>query len=203
MKHGPNLSGIWLLSILAAALAAAANPFVAQALPKQGPDGDAKPAKEATMKSEGPLEIRLTVKGSALTAVLKNTSQASMPVLCENALQPSRLQIAVEGGGPIRSIDSRSIKKFDNTPYCRLFRNLGPGQEMPIASASFSKSGDVFSGSWGPFQFKAVPPGEYKVRVVWESALVRCVDEGSKKSRDIPGVWAGVVKSNEVSLSLR
>jgi hypothetical protein len=155
-------------------------------------------------RTGNPFEIRLTAKGSELKAVLiVGRRTADKWVLHEAYLQPSTLEVVSATGSQRKPYDSRMIKKYDTTPYCRLFRKLDPGTKLELGSARFQKSRDGYTGQWGPFHFDELPADEYLVRVIWHSEHTQCLDESTRQMRKLPSVWRGIVKSNQVPLRLR
>ncbi len=164
---------------------------------------DTKPVRDAIMNQAAPLTIVLRRSGNELKATIVNRSAVTASVLCDGELQPSRLKLVASDGTRMSAMDGREIEKFDTTPYCGLFRPLAAGRELEIGWVRFNRNGDRFSGTWGPFLFDSLPPGDYQASVEWRSELEQCFDEGSQQMRKVPNLWTGVVRSNELALSLR
>jgi hypothetical protein len=149
-----------------------------------------------------PFEIRLTVRGSELKAVLINRKRLEQGLLHDAHLQASTLELVSSTGSLLRPYDSRLIMKHDTTPYCQLFKSLDPGKKLELGSVRFQKSRDGYAGQWGPFNFDEVPAGDYQVRVTWRSERAQCFDESTRQVRKLPSVWRGLVRSNQTTLHL-
>jgi hypothetical protein len=158
---------------------------------------------ETGSRTGNPFEIRLTVRGSEVTAMLINRSSSRQVLVHDARLQPATLELISATGSEHKPYDSRTIMKYDTTPYCQLFPTLAPGKKLELGTARFQKSRDGFRGQWGPFNFEEVPPGDYQVRVTWHSERAQCVEEGAKQMRKLTTVWRGIVRSNQVTLRLR
>jgi len=154
-------------------------------------------------RTGNPFEIRLTVRGSNLEAVLVNRSSEKHLLLHDARLQVSTLELVPPIGGPPKPYDSRLISKYDTKLYCHLFVPLRPGTKFKLGSAQFQKKREGFTGQWGPYIFDEVPAGEYKARVIWHNERDACYDESIQKMRKLPDVWRGMVRSNQVTLRLR
>jgi len=174
---------------------------VACATPK-GLPGDSIEA--STGKRTGnPFEIRLTAKGAELKAVIEVSRKTTEKwVLHDMHLQPSRLELISSTGTVRKPYDSRMIKKFDTTPYCRLFWEVAPGKSLDFWSVRFQKSRDGYKGQWGPFHFDELPADDYRARVIWTSNRTQCFDENTGQTRKLLS-WKGRVRSNQVFLHLR
>lgn len=154
-------------------------------------------------RTGNPFEIRLTVSGPELKAVLVNRSKTKQLLLHDPNLQASTLEIISATGSELKPYDSRLIKKFDTTPYCRLFLPLQPGTKLALGTVRFAKTREGAAGQWGPFNFDEIPAGDYLVRVVWQSERAQCLDDSTRQMRKLPNLWRGVVRSNQVTLRLR
>jgi hypothetical protein len=154
-------------------------------------------------RTGNPFEINLTASGAKLKAAIVNRGALDQQLLHDPNLQASTLEIISATGSPHKPYDSRLIKKFDTTPYCQLFQRLSRGKKLELGTARFQKSRDGYTGQWGPFNFDEVPPGDYLVRVVWNSDRTQCFDESTRQMRKLPSLWRGVVRSNQVTLRLR
>jgi hypothetical protein len=155
------------------------------------------------LRTGNPFEIRLTVSGSELKAMLVNRSSSRQMLIHDAQLQASTLELIAPTGSEHKPYDSRTIMKYDKTPYCRLFPTLAPGKKMEIGSSRFGKSRDGYRGQWGPFHFEDLPAGDYLVRVTWLSERAQCLDEETRQMRKLPSIWRGIVRSNQVTLRLR
>jgi hypothetical protein len=153
-------------------------------------------------KTGNPFEIRLTASGTELKAVLVNRSSAEQSLLHDAHLQMATLELVSSTNNRPKPYDSRLIMKYDNTPYCQLFRTLAPGKKLEVASVRFKKSREGYAGQWGPFNFDEVPSGDYQARVTWNSERAQCLDENTRQMRRLPTVWKGLVRSNQVTLHL-
>lgn len=158
--------------------------------------------KEERPMTSGPFEIRLSVKGRSLKAVLVNRSQSAQRVFYDPLLQPSQLELR-GAGGKVEAFDSRSLMKFDNTFHCSRFKQLRPGGELALGSAELGKKGGGFAGKWDPFEFEDLPGGEYTARAIWSSEASSCTDDETGQVRPLPDVWLGRVESNPVTLALK
>jgi len=155
------------------------------------------------MPKAPPFAIRLTAtEGPGLRAVLRNESPVEQVFLHESNLQPSRLVLVNGSGVEATAFDSRSVKKFDNTVLEAMYARLAPGSEAPFGEVRFTRGGDGFEVTWGPFQFEKLPPGAYKARVVWKSAQDSWTDTEAGTHGRVAGIWLGEVRSNEVDLIL-
>ena len=153
-------------------------------------------------RTGNPFEIRLTASGSELKAVLVNRSSAEQRLLHDAHLQATTLELVPSTGVGPKPYDSRLIMKYDTKPYCQLFQTLPAGKKLALGSVRFKKSSDGFAGQWGPFNFEEVPAGDYQARVTWHSERAQCFDESTRQMRDLPTVWKGMVRSNQVTLHL-
>ena len=168
---------------------------------KQGQAGDSIEWRTGR-RTGNPMEIRLTVSGPQLKAVLVNRSSAEQRLLHDAHLQAATLElVSATSSGP-KPYDSRLIMKYDTKPYCQLFQALPPGKKLELGTVRFQKSRDGFTGQWGPFNFEEVPAGDYQARVTWHSERDQCFDEGTRQMRKLPSVWRGMVRSNQVTLHL-
>jgi hypothetical protein len=155
-------------------------------------------------RTGNPFEIRLTVSGTELRAMLVNTSPSRQVLIHDAHLQPATLELISATGSEHKPYDSRTIMKIDATPYCKLFPTLAPGKKLELGSVRFGKSRDGYKGQWGPFNFEELPPGDYLARVSWLSERAQCLDENPpRQMRKLPTVWRGIVRSNQVTLHLR
>jgi hypothetical protein len=200
----------WLLALpLAGALVTAAvvGTTVLRAAPQakhKQPRPEAKePTQEPKMRDHKPFEIHLSGSGLELRAVLINRSPVAQTVLYHVTLQPSQLNLVGPGGTRIEPFDTRSDKKYDGTVYCRQLSSIAPAGEIEIGTVRFKNTAKGFAANWGPFSFEALPAGEYKSSVMWESLADGCFDEETKQARPLPSVWLGQIVSNEVALRLR
>jgi hypothetical protein len=153
-------------------------------------------------KTGNPFEIRLTGSGDELRAVFINKSSTEQKLLYDPNIQASALELVPAIGSRPKPYDSRLIKKVDNTPYCYLFMTLAPGKKLVFVSGRFRKTRDGYAGQWGPFNFDEVAPGKYTARVIWTSEREQCFDQSTGKMRKLPGIWKGLVWSNEAELRL-
>jgi hypothetical protein len=154
-------------------------------------------------RTGNPFEIRLNVSGSELKAMLVNRSSSRQVLIHDAHLQAATLELISATGSELKPYDSRTIKKYDKTPYCQLFPTLAPGKKMELGSVRFGKSRDGYRGQWGPFNFEEVPAGYYQVRVAWHSERAQCLDESTRQMHKLPSLWRGIVWSNQVTLRLR
>jgi len=174
--------------------------FPACATP-QGQGGESIEWKTGS-KTGNPFEIRLTVSGSELKALLVNLSKAEQMLVHDTYLQASVLELVPSNAGQHKPYDSRMIKKYDATPYCRLFLTLAPGKKLVLGSVRFKKSRDGYAGDWGPFHFDEMPAGDYRAQVTWQNERTQCLDEDTRQMRKFPSLWRGRVLSNQVTLRL-
>jgi hypothetical protein len=166
-------------------------------------------------KTGNPFEIRLSVKGSELKAVLINRTLFEQRLLVDAQLQATTLELVSATGSLQKPYDSRMIQKNDNTPYCQLFQTLAPGKKLELGAVRFQKSRDGYRGAWGPFHFDELPAGEYQARITWQSERSQCLDESTRRMRQLPTatkglvrtteplIWRGIVRSNQLTLRLR
>jgi hypothetical protein len=154
-------------------------------------------------RTGNPFEIRLTVSGPELKAVLVNRSSAKQVLFHETNLQASTLELVSATGSHHNPYDSRMLKKYDTTPYCRLFLTLPHGTKLELGTVRFKKSRDGYVGQWGPFNFDELPPGDYQALITWQSERTQCFDEDTRQMRKLATVWRGIVRSNQVTLHLR
>ena len=153
-------------------------------------------------RTGNPIEIRLTARGPELKAVLVNRSSAEQRLLHDAHLQAATLELVPSTGVGPKPYDSRMIMKYDAKPYCQLFQTLPPSKKLPLGSVRFQKLRDGFAGQWGPFNFEEVPAGDYQARVTWHSERAQCFDESTRQMLNLPSVWRGMVRSNQVTLHL-
>jgi len=153
-------------------------------------------------KDDNPFEIRLIANGPALEAVLISHSPSAQKLLHNAHMQPATLELIASTGSRHKPFDPRKLMKVDTTPYCHLFQTLAPHSKLELSAVSFRRSRDGYEGQWGPFNFEELPPGDYQARVTWLSERGECVEENPRQTRKLPGVWRGVVHSNQVTLHL-
>jgi hypothetical protein len=156
------------------------------------------------MESSVPFEIRLSVtEGPGLRAVLKNRSNRKQVYLHEEYVQPSELVLASSSGAAVRSYDTRSEMKYDNTAYRAMYQPLAPDREAVLGEARFEKSGPgAYTIEWGPFRFADLSSGAYRARVVWKSEKDSYTESDSGKKGRLKDVWKGTVTSNTVEVVL-
>jgi hypothetical protein len=159
---------------------------------------------ECEMSSGVPFAIRLSINGDkGLRAILQNRSSVSQTFLHHTDLQPSKLVLTDATGREITFFDVRSIEKFDNTVYRRLYAELLPGKEQLLHEEKFRADGKGrYKILWGPYQYEGLTAGSYKAHVRWTSALDSWFDEETKQKGRMDNIWKGQIKSNEVEIRL-
>ena len=148
------------------------------------------------------LELRAT-KGPGLSARLVNRSAAALPLLHDARLQPSRLVLTAADGAEIEAFDGRALMKYDPRIYCARFQSLPAGKEIDLGEARFTRRGDGWSLTWGPYEFESLAAGRYTAHLAWTSEADSCQDAADSPLRPVTGVWLGTVESNRVEVTLR
>jgi hypothetical protein len=149
-----------------------------------------------------PLAIRLAVTdGLTLRAFLVNNAAQPLMVLHDQDLQASA-PILTRSGADVPFFDTRSIRKFDTTPYRDLYKILEPAQELLLETARFTWADDGYSLQWGPYEGHGIAPGTYHASIRWRSTLTRWVDRETGETGTWTNTWLGELTSAEVRIEL-
>jgi hypothetical protein len=168
--------------------------LVAAALMERGP---------APVADEHTFEIRqsATTPGPGLEAVLMNCSGVEQMVLRSANLQPSRLILRDSSGRELTPFDERTRRKYDRSVSRGLYVKAPPGGSIPLEKALFRQlPGGKYELRWGPFVFREIPPGAWRVRVRFDSAIDYLTEHGHRVP--LPGVWKGSAVSEEIGVTL-
>src|SRR5262249_20494378 len=105
-------------------------------------------------------------------------------------------------GKTLVPFDERTRQKFDRTVHEVDFEKLAPGEEMQLGEEVFERvSPGLYTLRWGPFRFREIPAGRWRVHVIFESRIDRGV-EYTGRSGLVPNVWKVSVQSNTVEIRL-
>lgn len=157
-----------------------------------------------------PFEVHLTFnnKNLEIKATLKNVSNKKQTFLNESCVQQSELILIDSSGKKIFSKDMREEEKSDTTVYKHYFVSISPGQEKALTDSVFTRGdGSYFKDGtyrlvWGPYEFKNIEPGVYKIYLIWKSEIDSYYDENSKQLIKMQGLWLGTITSNEIEVQL-
>ncbi len=150
--------------------------------------------------SESPWELRLSIAGTKLSAVLHNRTQTRQTYFYDSDLQPVELMLTGASGQRIEPFDSRSTAKFDNTVYREMYRQAAPDGDVTLTEASVAPDRSL---QWGPFQFTNLAAGDYRAHAVWRSQTNQYYDPKGKRTGVLKDVWMGTVTSNTVEIHVR
>jgi hypothetical protein len=161
-------------------------------------------AKPVMGPVSGPFAISLGASGkTGLEARLHNVSDHSRTYLHESHLQACRLELVDASGNAVPSFDTRTIMKFDNTVYQHSFQTLEPGGKVLLHEVHFAEEEEgMYVAAWGPHRFESVPAGTYEATVSWTSKETAYLDEETRESHTVDGLWTGTVTSAAVTLVL-
>src|SRR5215510_4590036 len=122
-----------------------------------------------SQKGRAMIEVELkATAGPGLLAVLRNRSNGPVNVLDAEEIQPCRLIITSENGKTLVPFDERTRQKFDRTVHQADFEKLEPGGEMQLGEEVFERvSPGLYTLRWGPFRFREIPAGRWKVYIVF------------------------------------
>lgn len=145
------------------------------------------------------MEILLEATNGTVRAVLKNTSNGAIAFLRSNDLQPSKIVMIDSSGKALEPFDERTRMKFDRTVRAAMFTTIEPGATLELAKERFRKlENGQFELRWGPYHYRQIAPGEWKVRVVFESKI-----SAPTNGNSIKNAWTGKAESPEVRIDLR
>lgn len=155
------------------------------------------------MADEHTFEIHLsaTTPGPGLEAVLLNRSGVELSVLRSSDLQPSRLILKDASGRELTPFDERTRRKFDRSVSRGMYVKAPPGGSVALEKGVFRKLPDGrYELRWGPFHFREIPPGLWKVRAQFDSTIDYVTEKGRRST--LPGIWKGHAASAELDISL-
>jgi len=150
--------------------------------------------------AESPWELRLSIAGSKLSAVLHNRTGARQTYLYDADLQPVELTLTAASGERIEPFDERSAAKFDNTVYREMYRQAAPRADVALMEAAVAPDRSL---RWGPFQFTNLAPGVYHAYAVWRSKTNQYYDPKAKRTAVLKDVWLGSITSNTIEIQVR
>ncbi len=168
-----------------------------------GPSPAGAPVKGLKLElSADPKEILIDGDPAKLTVTFTNADDLSTPLgagapvkLNVYDLIWSRLKIEVTGpdGRPLAPFAISKAKREMAAPTEGDYPTLAPG-------ASWSeKARPRFPGSFGNAEFRITRPGEYRLKVTYESKPLPMDGEFHPFAK---GCWTGVVTSNEISINV-
>ena len=142
----------------------------------------------------------------SLVAHLVNTSQKSEKIFYNDLRQPSWLELTGPDGKKVTPDDKRAIMEYNPTIQCEEFEELPPQGERFLGSVSFRHTDKGYSGEWGTYEFKNLPPGAYTARAVWASEKDSCQNDSGATAKQLPtklsDIWLGEVTSNSLTITL-
>ena len=152
------------------------------------------------------LEVAASSKGAAgpqLVVRLRNVSGQPQTYLVDVAWQPVLLLIRDEQGHLLKPFDERSTQKFGFRVHRASYRLLPAAGQAELLSVPFKPTtAGAYAVQWESFRMlEALSPGRYRVQAEWQSAINRYVLDNGKMSQ-LPGLWLGQVRSQEVLLTL-
>lgn len=116
-------------------------------------------------EGQSPFALALAATdGEGLRFSIRNVSSAPQAYLCDPSLQPSSLLIRGPDGKRHAPRDDRAIKKQNLSPEPEDYRTLAPGATDTVYEAAFERNDDGYALKWGPFAYRGLPPGSYRVR---------------------------------------
>lgn len=154
------------------------------------------------MSANSVLDLVLSpVKDLGLEARLHNRSNASVWLLLDADLQPSRLTLTGPNGRTAQPFDERTRRKFDTSVSDAMYTEIAAGSSVVLASESFELSSGTYELKWGPYLFSELPPGSWRAQVELESKIT-WVTKGGQEQPAQHRVWKGKLQSNELTITL-
>ena len=146
------------------------------------------------------MEIGLeTTSGLGIRATLHNLSPRARRVLHSSDLQPSRVMLTDSAGKVLTPFDNRTRSKFDRTVRAAMFQRITERGSLELDAAAFRKnSAGSYDLHWGPYEYREIPAGIWKVQVIFECLIDRPTDKSP-----VPDAWSGTAASKVVEIRLK
>lgn len=146
------------------------------------------------------MEIRLELTdGPGIRAILHNVSGKARRVLHSPDLQPSRVILTDSAGKVLTPFDNRTRSKFDRTVRAAMFQRIPERGSLELDMAAFRKNAAAhYDLHWGPYEYREIPVGAWKVQVVFECVIDKPTDKSA-----VPDTWSGTAVSNVIEMRLK
>jgi len=141
--------------------------------------------------------------GKKVDIYLTNTGSKAFKIVLDDNVQPPELLLANSAGETLAPFDSRSIKVFDNRPYCSMVRTIDPDSSVLLGSIDEEAISSEKSIAFGCRRFENVPPGVYTAVVRFSSVIRTCACKKNGRQRPVKNIWLGDCESGPFELTVR